>query len=306
MKGLVSKSTGSWYKVIVNQKEVDARLRGKLRTLDLKSTNPVTVGDIVTLQHEGGEYLISEIEDRRNCIVRKSNKLSKQYQIIAANIDLAVLIITPGHPYTPMGFIDRFLVTAEAYHIECLLLINKSDLDKRKIANYRDELFETYTDIGYKCHKVSLLQDQDIELIREEISNKKVLLSGNSGVGKSTLVNALNPEIAQKIGGISKSYNKGMHTTTFAQMFQLDEDTFLIDTPGIKDFGLVQLEKQQLSHYFPEMKKYINDCKFNDCLHLEEPGCAVNEALDRGKIPPSRYISYLNMLEEIEQLKKTF
>ena len=300
MKGIIRKSTGSWYKVFVDGDEVEARLRGKLRTLDLKSTNPVTVGDEVILEKEGEEYLIADIEDRHNCIVRKSNKLSKQYQVIAANIDLAILIVSPGKPYTPAGFIDRFLATAEAYHIDVLILINKEDLDSNKINAYRDELVKIYTDIGYECRTVSLLKKEDVESIRERIQGKKVLIAGNSGVGKSTLVNGLDSNIGQKIGEISSSYKKGKHTTTFAQMFALGAETFIIDTPGIKDFGLVAFEKAQLSHYFPEMMERLKHCKFNDCLHLEEPECAVVAALEAGEIPPSRYISYLNMLEELE------
>jgi ribosome biogenesis GTPase len=304
MKGIVSKSTGSWYKVIIgNGEEINARLRGKLRTLDLKSTNPVTVGDHVILDKDGDEFLISEIEDRHNCIVRKSNKLSKQYQVIAANIDLAILIISPGRPYTPQGFIDRFLATAEAYHIEVCILINKFDLDTKKINRYRDELCSTYQSIGYDCRLVCLLNGESIEEVAEVIRGKTVLVAGNSGVGKSTLVNGLNSEIAQKIGEISASYEKGKHTTTFAQMFPLENNTFIIDTPGIRDFGLVSFEKHIICHYFPEMRKRLKQCKFNNCLHVEEPGCAIIEALEQGEIPASRYISYLGMLEEAEQSK---
>lgn len=300
MKGLVSKSTGSWYKVFVDDQEIDARLRGKIRTQELKSTNPVTVGDIVELDKDGDDYVIKNIDDRKNCIVRKSNKLSKQYQLIAANIDLAFLIITPGEPYTPKGFIDRYLVTAEAYDIEVQILINKKDRSTSKFDAYREELLEQYSSIGYSCYSVSFMDDEDIDMIRGLMKDKICLLSGNSGVGKSTLINKILPHIDQKTGDISGSYHKGKHTTTFAQMFKWDENSFIIDTPGIKDFGLVSLDKYMLSHYFPEMKALLDDCKFNNCLHKEEPKCAILNALEEGNFPVDRYISYLNMLDEIE------
>ena len=303
MNGIVTKSTGSWYTVLLEDQEVSARLRGKIRTQGLKSTNPVTVGDRVDLEHEDGEYLIAAVHDRRNCIVRRSNKLSKQYQLIAANIDLAVLVITPGKPYTPMGFIDRFAATAEAYDIPLSLLVNKSDLTGRKVDAYRNELLYTYQKVGYPCRNVSFLDADQVQELRSAWQGKTILLSGNSGVGKSTLINALKPGLAQKIGEISESYHKGKHTTTFAQMFQYAPNSFIIDTPGIKDFGLVGMEKVHLSHYFKEMQPLYNQCRFNDCLHVEEPGCAVQEALESGDILPSRYLSYLNMLEEIQEQK---
>lgn len=302
MKGIVSKSTGSWYKVIVDGLEVDARLRGKIRMRDLKSTNPVTVGDVVTLTLKDEEYVIDDILDRHNCIVRKSNKLSKQYQLIAANIDKAFLIITPGNPYTPMGFIDRYLVTAEAYHIPVKILINKKDLNKKKINAYRQELFDLYSSIGYECESVSFQDPEDIERLKNDMQGKTSLFSGNSGVGKSTLINALLPSADQKIGKISSSYHKGMHTTTFAQMFMMNEDSFIIDTPGIKDFGLIGMEKEHLSHYFIEMQPLLQNCRFNNCLHLDEPDCKVTEALENGEIHPNRYINYMTMLEEIQEL----
>ena len=304
MKGIVSKSTGSWYKVFIDGEEVDARLRGKFRTHDLKSTNPITVGDHVILEKDKEDFAIIEIEERKNCIVRKSNKLSKQYQLIASNIDFAYLIITPAQPFTPQGFIDRYLVTAEAYHIPVKILINKKDQSKKKFNDYRQELLKLYTSIGYHCESVSFLDDKDVANIQQAIQGKTCLLGGNSGVGKSTLINALLNKAEQKIGSISDSYHKGKHTTTFAQMFSINKNSFIIDTPGIKDFGLIHLEKQLLSHYFPEMKAILNECKFNNCLHIEEPECAVFQSVEDGSIPPTRYINYLSMLEEINTQTK--
>ena len=299
MIGIVSKSTGSWYKVILDSQEVDARLRGKIRNQESKSTNPVVVGDEVVLSKVGDEFFIEDINDRHNCIVRKSNKLSKQFQVIASNIDLALLIVSPTSPYTPQGFIDRFLVSAEAYHIPVTILINKSDIDKKKANLYRNYLLDLYTQVGYSIYSLSFLKSKDIEHVEKLIANKSVLLSGNSGVGKSTLINQLDKDINQKIGSISTSYNKGMHTTTFAQMFRIGENTRIIDTPGIKDFGIVQLEKNMISHYFPEMKRVLDGCKFNNCLHIEEPGCKVIEGLQNETIHESRYLNYLGILDSM-------
>lgn len=299
MQGIISKSTGSWYKVLVDGQEKDARLRGILRTKELKSTNPVVVGDLVELETEDGEYFIKDITDRRNCIVRKSNKLSKQYQVIAANIDMALLVISPANPYTPQGFIDRFLITAEAYQIPVTLLLNKSDLDSKKANQHREYLMNLYTSIGYNILNVSFLEKESVMSISKLASGKTVLLCGNSGVGKSTLVNSLDESINQKVGTISKSYHKGKHTTTFAQMFVLEDGTRIIDTPGIKDFGIVNLERNQLSHYLPEMKKALHLCKFNNCLHLEEPDCQIQLLLNNGEINEQRYLNYSIILSDI-------
>jgi len=299
MRGIVSKSTGSWYKIIFEGKEVEARLRGILRTKELKSTNPVVVGDEVILECEDNEYFIKDIVARRNYIIRKSNKLSKQYQLIASNIDLAILIITPASPYTPQGFIDRFLITAEAYRIPVVILLNKVDLNTKKANSHREYLYALYKKVGYNIQKVSFLNDTDVVMIKTLIGNKCVLLSGNSGVGKSTLINNLVPESNQKIGTISKSYHKGKHTTTFAQMFIAANGARIIDTPGIKDFGIIDLEKTHISHYFPEMKKLLSGCKFSDCIHVEEPECNILKALANEEIEESRYLSYLSILDEI-------
>ncbi len=299
MKGIVTKSTGSWYRVLLDGKEVEARLRGKIRTLEIKSTNPVVVGDEVTLEYNAQEYTISAISERHNCIVRKSNKLSKQYQLIAANIDHAFLIASPAKPHTPQGFIDRFLATAEAYHIPVSIFLNKKDLDSRKANTHRKMLLELYPNIGYDIQNVSFLDPNDIAQIKIQVAQKSVLLAGNSGVGKSTLINALLPGSNQKVNTISASYDKGRHTTTFAQMFLGENNTRIIDTPGIKDFGMVHTEPNQVSHYFPEMKNLLSQCKFSNCLHTEEPECRIIQAVEKGEISVSRYVNYLGILEEV-------
>ncbi|MEY2925454.1 MAG: putative ribosome biosis GTPase RsgA [Bacteroidota bacterium] len=299
MKGIVSKSTGSWYKVLYEGVEVEARLRGIIRQQESKATNPVVVGDIVYLERDKEDFFIKDIADRDNYIVRKSNKLSKQYQVIAANVDLALLIVTPASPYTPQGFIDRFLITAEAYHIPVCILLNKSDLDSKKANAHRSYLLQTYAEIGYDIRSVSFLDEKDSAEIKELTTGKCVLLSGNSGVGKSTLINQLIPDSNQKTGSISKSYNKGKHTTTFAQMFVAENGSKIIDTPGIKDFGIVDLQANMVSHYFPEMKKLLSGCKFSNCLHTEEPQCKVLEVVHNGEINEARYVNYLGILEEI-------
>jgi len=299
MVGIVTKSTGSWYKVLVNGEEVDARLRGKIRTLNLKSTNPVVVGDQVILDVNDDEYLIKSVIDRQNCIVRKSNKLSKQYQIIAANIDRAFLIVSPAKPHTPQGFIDRFLATAEAYHIPVTILLNKSDLDSKKAMLHREHLMGLYPSIGYEIQNVSFLDSDDISRIQKSIGSQCVLLAGNSGVGKSTLINAILPDSNQKVSAISSSYHKGRHTTTFAQMFLGDQGSKIIDTPGIKDFGMVQTEPNQVSHYFPEMRSRLSECKYSNCLHTEEPDCQILKAVENQEIAVTRYVNYLSILEEV-------
>ncbi|MGB1037652.1 MAG: ribosome small subunit-dependent GTPase A [Bacteroidia bacterium] len=300
MLGIVSKSTGSWYKVLLdNGNEIDARLRGKIRTLDLKSTNPVVVGDEVILDFVEDEYSIKEVCERHNCIVRKSNKLSKQFQIIAANIDRAFLIVSPAKPHTPQGFIDRFLATAEAYHIPVSILLNKKDLDLKKANSHREMLMELYPKVGYDIYNVSFLEEDDISKIKELVEDKCVLLAGNSGVGKSTLINALIPDSNQKVSSISKSYNKGRHTTTFAQMFVGENGCRIIDTPGIKDFGIVNIEPNQVCHFFPEMRNLLSQCKFSNCLHTEEPQCRIIQAVENGEISVTRYVNYLGILEEI-------
>ncbi len=302
MKGLIRKSTGSWYLIQGDDgKTYRGRIRGKLRLEGSKSTNPVAVGDRVDFEPETNApeddlVIIQQIETRKNYIIRKSNNLSKQTQVIAANLDLAVLVVTLVTPVTSTGFIDRFLMTAEAYGIPALLVFNKIDIYRDDAAELLREYERIYEGIGYECLQVSALRKSNLNLLRKKLAGKTSLFSGHSGVGKSTLLNALDPSISQKTGEISSYSNKGKHTTTFAEMFITPEGARLIDTPGIKDFGVVNMEKPEIAHYFPEMRRLLGQCRFNNCLHLEEPGCAVLKALDEGKIEPSRYYSYLSIL----------
>lgn len=298
MQGLVIKSTGSWYEVLTEDgKNIQCRIKGKFRTLDIKTTNPVAVGDHVDFQPEPDQDtgLITALHPRKNYIIRKSVNLSKQAQIIAANLDQAFLIVTLASPRTSLGFIDRFLVTAEAYHIPAKLIFNKLDL-------FSDEGFEIlaqyqhiYENSGYPCYSVSARNKTNLDQIKDLLKDKVTLVSGHSGVGKSTLINALLPGSKLKTGHISDWSDKGKHTTTFAEMFQLPFGGYLIDTPGIRELGVFDIEKQQLGRLFPEIRKLMGDCKFHNCRHINEPGCAVIEALEKGELAPSRYDSYLSI-----------
>lgn len=304
MKGIVIKSTGSWYSVLTDDhKRYDCRIRGSFRLKGIKNTNPVAVGDRVNIEIEGDETgVITEVEDRKNYIIRKSTNLSKQTHIIAANIDQAFLVATLVLPRTSTGFIDRFLVTAEAYGIPASIIFNKADLYSEDHIEYLDELTAIYGLSGYKCYTASSFNEEDINKLRGLMHGKVNLIAGHSGVGKSTLINAIEPDLKLKTGGLSKSHSKGMHTTTFAEMFDLSGGGFIIDTPGIKEFGLVDMEKEELGHYFPEIRERMQNCQFNNCLHVNEPKCAVRTALEEGLIAESRYINYVNMLnsEEME------
>jgi ribosome biogenesis GTPase len=297
--GLVLKSTGSRYKVKTTDGEIlDCFIKGKFRIKGIRSTNPLAVGDHVKVRIIGEENLISELYDRKNYIIRKSINLSKKSHIIASNIDRAYLVVTLVAPQTHMGFIDRFLATAEAYEIPVSILFNKVDLLFPEDDEILDHFISIYENVGYPCYKTTLKHPETFDFLKEETKGKQFLLSGNSGVGKSSIAKLLAPDLDIKIGEISKTHLSGQHTTTFAEIFELENGGYLIDTPGIKAFGLVDINIQNLSHYFPEFLERIADCKFNNCIHINEPGCAVKQALDAGEIAPERYESYLSMMEE--------
>lgn len=298
MKGLVTKSTGSWYEVLVDDGTVyRCRIKGKFRTKDIKTTNPIAVGDWVEIEvdAEPNTAIIVRLYERRNYIIRKSINLSKQAQIIAANLDQAFLVVTLASPFTSLGFIDRFLVTAEAYDVSAGLIFNKLDLFSKEGIGILQEYEAIYKAIGYPCYEVSALRGTNIEPIKRLLQDKTTLISGHSGVGKSTLINALHPEADLRTAAISDWSDKGRHTTTFAEMIILPFGGRLIDTPGIRELGIIDIEQQELGHFFPEMRELMNTCRFNDCRHINEPGCAVLAALDIGEVAPSRYESYLSI-----------
>ncbi|MFK8045252.1 MAG: ribosome small subunit-dependent GTPase A [Crocinitomicaceae bacterium] len=299
---MVIKSTGSWYKVLDEANQIwNCRIRGKLRTKDIKSTNPVAVGDSVVFDTEDKnryEGVIKSINKRLNYIVRKSINLSKRSHILAANIDHVYLLVTLVAPETTTGFIDRFLVSAEAYHIPVTLLFNKIDLFNGDELEIIEEFKETYSSIGYPCYNISATDPKSVEFLKNEIKGNKVMFGGHSGVGKSTLVNALDPNLAIKTSDISEANLSGQHTTTFAEMHPLPSGGFIIDTPGVRAFGLIDFEKASLGHYFPEISELMGHCKFNNCLHINEPHCAVKEAVENEYISSSRYENYLQMYHD--------
>jgi ribosome biogenesis GTPase len=303
MDGLVIKSTGSWYEVLTDQgKSINCRIKGKFRTLDIKTTNPIAVGDRVQIDPEPDQEtgLITTLHSRKNYIIRKSVNLSKQAQIIAANLDQAFLIVTLASPRTSMGFIDRFLVTAEAYEIPAKLIFNKLDLFNEEGLKIIEEYQSIYENAGYPCYSVSALKETNLDQLRELLKDKVTLVSGHSGVGKSTLINALLPGKELKTGQISDWSDKGKHTTTFAEMFQLPFGGYLIDTPGIRELGVFDIEKQDLGRLFPEIRKLMGNCRFHNCRHINEPGCAVLDALDNEELESSRYDSYLSIYHDNE------
>lgn len=280
---------------------INARIRGQFRLQGIKSTNPVAVGDYVELSEnpDNKDYVITEIHDRKNYVIRKATNLSKQSHVIAANLDQAIVIATLAQPRTSLGFIDRFLCTCEAYDVPAAIIFNKIDLYNDEQLAQLKEYEELYTTIGYTCFSVSAINRTSLERLKEFMKDKVNLLSGHSGVGKSTLVNAIDSKLDLRIGSISDYHEKGKHTTTFAEMFELEFGGFIIDTPGIKEFGMVNMEPEEISHYFPEMMQRLQDCKFYNCTHVNEPGCAVIKALEAGEIALSRYQNYLSILDTL-------
>lgn len=307
LKGLVIKNTGSWYLVKTDEGQlVECKIKGNFRLRGIRSTNPIAVGDRVSIAvNAEGTAFITEIEDRRNYIIRKASNLSKQSHIIAANLDQCFLVVTVSHPETNTIFIDRFLASAQAYRIPVILVFNKTDILSGQEQARLDELVTLYTGIGYSCHKISAKTGQGVAELAELLKGKMTLFSGNSGVGKSTLINRFLPDGAAKMktADISAAHDRGMHTTTFSEMFELPDGGYIIDTPGIKGFGTFDMETEEVSHYFPEIFKVAADCRFSDCTHRNEPGCAVVQAVAEGRISPSRYASYLNMLDDKDETK---
>lgn len=303
MKALVYKSTGSWYVVKAgNGTMYNARIKGRFKLDGITSTNPITVGDEIDIEPEEGEdrsAIITHIYDRRNYINRQSPSHKYQHHIIAANIDQTILVCTLREPRTSQGFTDRFLVAAEAYHIPAILVFNKSDLHREKERLQFEERKEMYEAIGYTVILMSVEKNEGIKEVQEVLQGKTSLVSGHSGVGKSSFINNLIPSFALKTQEVSGWSGKGLHTTTFAEMYDLPFGGRIIDTPGIREFGLVDISKQELSHYFPEMRPLISECQFNNCLHINEPGCAVKAAVESGGINVERYVSYCTILESI-------
>lgn len=301
MQGIVIKSTGSWYIVKTDDHQLlDCRIRGKFRLNGIKSTNPVVVGDVVKVKKEDHSFLIEEIFDRKNYIVRKSVNLSKQTHIIASNVDQAILMITIQRPVTTTGFIDRFLVSARAYDIEVVLLFNKVDIYDTSALKQLKEMMAIYSGIGYTCLSCSV-QTDDLSEIKSKMKGKTNVICGHSGVGKSTLLNMMQDNLAIATNDISESYQQGQHTTTFSQLYELDFGASVIDTPGVKGFGLVEIEDTELADYFPEFLALKPNCKYHNCIHVNEPSCAVKKALENNQIAWRRYSNYLQMLEQDDE-----
>lgn len=305
MMATVYKSTGSWYIVQDEDGKVfNARIKGKFKIDNITSTNPIAVGDVVLADMENeleNTLTITDIAPRKNYITRSSPHNRNQHHIIASNLDQSLLFATLKDPKTSLGFIDRFLITSEAYHVPSIIVFNKADLYKQKELDLFQETKDMYEAIGYKVQLMSIEKNEGVEEVKALLKDKTTLLSGHSGVGKSSFINIVFPELKLRTQDVSGWSGKGLHTTTFAEMFNLSFGGRVIDTPGIRELGLVDISKQELSHYFPEMRALINECQFNNCMHINEPGCAVKEAVNLGTVHPDRYYSYLNILESIEK-----
>ena len=305
MKGLVIKNTGSWYTVKTDDGTiVDSKIKGNFRLKGIRSTNPVAVGDRVEIiRNQEGTAFINAIEDRRNYIIRKSQNLSKQSHIIAANVDQAFLIVTVNYPQTSTTFIDRFLASAEAYSVPVTLVFNKTDLLGEEERHYQDMMMTLYNTVGYRCVAISAETGEGVDALLPMLHDKITVLSGNSGVGKSTLINRILPDVNLRTAEISDTHNTGMHTTTFSEMLELPQGGYIIDTPGIKGFGTFNMEPEEITSYFKEIFKFSKDCRFNNCTHTHEPGCAVLKAVEDHYIAASRYQSYLSMLNDKDENK---
>lgn len=301
-QGVVIQATGSWYEVLNGTEKVRCRMRGRLRLKGVRSTNPVVVGDEVKCEEdENGDFVIVDISPRRNYVIRRASNLSRESHIIAANIDRALLMVTLRSPETPWEFVDRFLVTCEAYKVPVSIVLSKCDLqDEEQLREFKS----VYESIGYEVLELSVKENRGVEAVRQILEGQTTLLSGNSGVGKSTLIQTIDPNLEVKTGEISESHHKGRHTTTFSTMYRLSGGGAVIDTPGIKGFGLIDIEDDELWHYFPEMMHFAPECRFYNCTHTHEPGCRVVEAVKNGEIAYRRYESYLKILDEDEKYRK--
>ena len=309
MKGRVVKATGSWYEVLLDDNNsMQCRLKGKLRLENRRTTNPVVIGDWVTIEPEkdNSAAVISEVLKRNNYIIRQSARNRTAEHILASNIDRAFIIATIKQPATTTGFIDRFLLTAEAYHIPSTILLNKMDLYNEDDLKQVEFLKSIYSNAGYSVELISAKTDEHLNDVRKMMKDKVNLVAGHSGVGKSTFINKMIPGMNLKVGDVSDYHSKGMHTTTFAEMFHIPEGGFIIDTPGIKEFGILDILLEELAHYFPEMKSRMLHCKFNNCKHINEPKCAIRDAVDKGEISKSRYGSYLAIAEDIRNTEKIY